>query len=312
MSQCDVNFTDSHVKLSDSFRVKFTKNNLFIFVVMSVANPIIITSVSSSVVKNTVSPGVLAPGDGAPLSTASAILPDEDVKAAELLKAMEEDFGKIKDQKKRVLLREYYDAAERGDLNALKKVATLLPLDALKGQDEDDNYGWTALHYAAYRGSLGEISFLVETVKIPVDSVDKSLRTALHIAVCGGRLEAIELLLRLGANVDAKDKTAWAPLHIAAFRMNETVVRYLVEQAGADVEAICSFGSVAHLAASSKEMLEILEKGKKNMNYRKTESSALGAGGVSLTPGKTPVQPGTSPASAGPSPAGTPKNNVKQ
>ena len=122
------------------------------------------------------------------------------------------------------------------------------------------------------------ITWLIDTLKMPIDILDKSDRTPLHIAVCGGRLEAIELLLRYGANVDAKDKTAWAPLHIAAFRMNENVVRFLVEQAGADVDAICSFGSVADLARSSKEMIDILEKGRKSMNYRKTPHNTGGGG----------------------------------
>jgi len=210
---------------------------------------------------------------------------------------MEEDLAKTKDPKRRILLREFYDACERGDLATSKKISILLPIELLRGQDEDDNYGWTALHYSAYRGSVLLVSYLVETLKIPVDTPDKSDRTPLHIAVCGGRLEAIELLLRIGANVDAKDKTAWAPLHIAAFRMNEAVVRYLVEQAGADVDAVCSFGSVAALAASSKEMLEILEKGKKHMNYRKTTKSTTNTPAPTSTKGIAPTT----------SPAGTPK-----
>jgi hypothetical protein len=246
------------------------------------------------------------PGEPGPVSTASAIGGDEDVKAAELLKAMEEDLAKNKNPKQRIMQRELYDAAERGDLNTVKKIATILPVDLVKGQDEDDNYGWTVMHYAAYRGCVNVLSFLVENLKMFVDVLDKSDRTPLHIAVCGGRLEAIELLLRLGANVDAKDKTAWAPLHIAAFRMNEPVVRYLVEQAGADVDAICSFGSVAHLAASSKEMLEILEKGKKHMNYRKT--NAPGNPSPASTPGKQPGQ-ATSPAGTS---SGTSKQPHKQ
>jgi ankyrin repeat protein len=162
------------------------------------------------------------------------------------------------------MLREYFDASDRGDLGSLRKSAPTLSLQGILAcQDEDDNLGWTALHYAAYRGRVSVIAYLLE-LKFPIDACDKTQRTALHSAVASpnARFEAIEYLIRAGANVDAKDKTDWTPLHIAVFRVNIDAVRYLVEKAGANVDAVCSLGTAMDLAGNHKELNSILDRGK--------------------------------------------------
>jgi ankyrin repeat protein len=188
---------------------------------------------------------------------------EDDIKSAELVRAMEEEFSQLKDPRRRTALRELFDASDRGDLGSLRKlVPALSSLGILSQQDDDDNLGWTALHYAAYRGRVAVLAYLLEC-KFPVDAVDKTMRTALHSALASAsvRMEGVEYLVRNGASVEAKDKTDWTPLHIAVFRGHVEAVRYLVDK-GANVEAVCSLGSAVELAAGMKEMVAVLERGK--------------------------------------------------
>jgi ankyrin repeat protein len=55
------------------------------------------------------------------------------------------------------------------------------------------------------------------------------------------------LLCIIKALVDAKDKYEWTPLHIAVFRMNFDLVKYLIEVGYAGATAVSSVGSVAEL-----------------------------------------------------------------
>lgn len=193
---------------------------------------------------------------------------DEDVKSAELLRAMEEEFSQLKDPRKRTVLREFFDACDRGDLNIVKKLAPILQNSgSLILQDEDDNLGWTALHYASFRGRVSVVGYLLETFRFPTQIVDKTLRTPLHSAVASPncKMEVVELLLKFGAEVDAKDKSDWTPLHIAVFRVHAEMVRFLVEKAGANPEAVGSLGTPADLAGNNKDLLNALSSNNKSI-----------------------------------------------
>ena len=60
----------------------------------------------------------------------------------------------------------------------------------------------------------------------------------LHLACANGHIDAIELLLTHGANIDAIDKNGWSPLHHAADNDHYDACKYLLNMK-ANVD-ICS------------------------------------------------------------------------
>ena len=84
---------------------------------------------------------------------------------------------------------------------------------------------------------------------IDANSLDRSGRTALQVAVRYGHRDIARLLLDSGAGVDARDADGWTALHHAAQDGNSNFLRLLVAR-GADVEAADPYRYRAlHLAA---------------------------------------------------------------
>ena len=71
----------------------------------------------------------------------------------------------------------------------------------------------------------------------------KDGRTLLHIACEKGNFEIVKYLVEeYGATMEAKDRFNNTPLHLACKKGHLDVVKYLVEQ-GVDMEARCRYGS---------------------------------------------------------------------
>jgi len=60
--------------------------------------------------------------------------------------------------------------------------------------------------------------------------------TALHIAAAGGQTELAAVLLRMGADVGARNKSGWTPLHAAALHGHTDAIELLIAS-GAEVDA---------------------------------------------------------------------------
>jgi len=65
----------------------------------------------------------------------------------------------------------------------------------------------------------------------------EELNKALLEAAGNGDLEEAKKFLASGAQVDAKDNHGWRPLHYAAWNGHSPVVKYLVEELGAEADA---------------------------------------------------------------------------
>ncbi len=159
--------------------------------------------------------------------------------------------------------KEFCEAAERGDLACLK---TLLEQDASLVSARWE--GATALHYAALRGRLDCINFLLKN-GADIDAVDEEfgsspigwanetgkmravdlleLRGAsmsLRQAAGFGRQEVVEHLLSTSPDlIDIKDGYG-TPLHAAVLWGQYEIVRYLMD-AGADMNALTEDGLTA-------------------------------------------------------------------
>lgn len=97
----------------------------------------------------------------------------------------------------------------------------------------DGTYQSTALMYAVDSGSQELLdAVLRHRPDLELRTKNES-RTALHKAVAGGNLKAMEALLKAGAKVDATDGSGWTPLHIAALNGKLELIDALL-QAGAN------------------------------------------------------------------------------
>ncbi|KAF8540866.1 ankyrin repeat-containing domain protein [Trichophaea hybrida] len=119
---------------------------------------------------------------------------------------------------------------------------------------------------------LAAASGFVETVRLLLaykpDSYTGSAMYAcgqslLHVAARAGSDDIVELLVRKGANIEAKDQYNHTPLHNASVRGNFSVIRVLVEN-GANTGDLLKSQWIAmevlnwHCVSEDKEMLELL------------------------------------------------------
>lgn len=107
------------------------------------------------------------------------------------------------------------------------------------GVDQADSFGTTAMMEAAMRGDADAVHVLVRH-QANVNAVNQSGQSALHHAARNGRIKVVNELISNGADVDGCDEKHWAPLHYAASEGHLEVVAALVERgrASVDVETV--------------------------------------------------------------------------
>lgn len=137
-------------------------------------------------------------------------------------------------------LDEWGRPADQEDWDArLQRVAEPAQRKANQHPDGDanatDDRGHTALHRAAYRGSISKVRYLVEG-GAEVRATDVYGGTALHRAAIRGATDVVRYLVEQGAQVNAAASSGWTPLHEASSWGRLDAVRYLAEH-GADLEA---------------------------------------------------------------------------
>ncbi|KAJ1279209.1 hypothetical protein BS78_04G137900 [Paspalum vaginatum] len=159
------------------------------------------------------------------------------------------------DAMRRMLLQAAYD----GDLFKFNKLARFLDkgrgslretVEAVTlGTDEEEMKGLGALHIAAGSGSLEICRYLVEGLRVDVDTVDCAGRTPLINAVHGKSVDTAEYLLEHGANQDKFDHHGFAPLHSAAGLGCCEIVELLLAR-GAYTDPVTCCGTPLHIAAT--------------------------------------------------------------
>ncbi|HPC94213.1 MAG TPA: ankyrin repeat domain-containing protein [Sedimentisphaerales bacterium] len=104
---------------------------------------------------------------------------------------------------------------------------------------------------------IDEIKLHLSRKDLDVNKEDASQNTPLGVAVEGGRLEVVQLLVEAGANV-ATPSRAGLPLTMAVIRGNTEIVKFLVEK-GANVNAADPQGVIPLVAAAENGYLDIVE-----------------------------------------------------
>jgi ankyrin repeat protein len=124
-----------------------------------------------------------------------------------------------------------------------------ISIDGAEGQDKLLR---SPLHWACATGKKQLVEMLLMRNREPranIGAVEIREKTPLHLAAAHDRDSVVEILLQLGAKVDARSDGGWTPIHIACEIGSERVVRLLLA-AGADVNARLLNGTTSlHLAA---------------------------------------------------------------
>ena len=125
-------------------------------------------------------------------------------------------------------------ACNGGHLEAIKLLITEFNCDVMAADDD----GCLAIHVATIAGKEKVVKELVTTYKCPVDSVEFTGETSLHIAVRHGHTGLLRVLLsELGANIEARNwKGNDTPLNVAALVGQVEAVRVLVSEFGCSLQ----------------------------------------------------------------------------
>lgn len=127
--------------------------------------------------------------------------------------------------------------------------------------DVEDNDGRAPIHYAAYRGLLGNIKILVEA-GADIKRKASDGRTVLHFAVDGRELGTIEYLINEGFSVDDAIEDGQTPLHICASSGSFEILEWLVAKGGDIARKTKDDRTIVHSAAGNSS-----RDGFKMLNY---------------------------------------------
>ena len=127
-------------------------------------------------------------------------------------------------------------AIARDDLNAVIEAVTMGALI-----NTNDRFGHSPLHYAAYRGNVYIVDYLLRNGGDP-NTRGNHLSTPLHSAAWGKNQEVVELLLEDGAEVDARTDEQETPVMTATLRGQLETVETLLALS-ADAHAVDTYGS---------------------------------------------------------------------
>ncbi|XP_030056065.1 ankyrin repeat domain-containing protein 49 [Microcaecilia unicolor] len=115
------------------------------------------------------------------------------------------------------------------------------------------------LLWASEKNRLITVKRLLTENPALVKVKDEDLYTPLHRAAYNGHLEAAQVLIAHGADVDAVTVDGWTPLH-SACKWNNTKVASFLLQHGADINAQTNgLLTPLHLAAGNRESRDTLE-----------------------------------------------------
>ncbi|XP_036360973.1 26S proteasome non-ATPase regulatory subunit 10-like [Octopus sinensis] len=125
--------------------------------------------------------------------------------------------------------------------------------------NQSDVFRRTPLMLACEVGADRRIIKILVFAGGDVGTKDVIGRTALHWAVDGRRLEAVEILLSRGSEINGKSNGGWTPLHVAAANDWTDGVAFLLKQTDVEVHAWSNDGRMPLHWACFRGHLHIVE-----------------------------------------------------
>ncbi|KAF2121599.1 hypothetical protein BDV96DRAFT_668326 [Lophiotrema nucula] len=159
---------------------------------------------------------------------------------------------------RRLALTEDQRVALDWDLRHISSIASATSVERVlrEGADpnvEDPHFGRLYVR-AAYHLPLETVKLLVEYGADITRTDIGPYCSALHAAVLGQKLDTVQHLVGLGANIETTNVTGETPLHLAVKTAGAyPIARFLLE-AGADVDAACEGGTPLQVALSSSRL----------------------------------------------------------
>jgi|HubBroStandDraft_5_1064220.scaffolds.fasta_scaffold232110_2 ankyrin repeat protein len=153
-------------------------------------------------------------------------------------------------------LLDLFEASAVGDALTLRQILNETPQAA----HELSGDGWTPLHLAAAFGTPEAVRVLIEN-GAQADAVSKNPQTnqPLHAALALGRNpETIELLLKAGANPNARQTGGFTPIFSAAAANRRDLAEILIAN-GADAAIQNDFGQTAAGFARERNHTELAD-----------------------------------------------------
>ncbi|MCL7037782.1 hypothetical protein MKW94_029556, partial [Papaver nudicaule] len=167
------------------------------------------------------------------------------------------------------------NAAYKGEINRFKRLALSYAkgegIEVAEAIDElvlEDGRG--SLHFAAAGGSLQVCKYLIETLKLDVDSKDGEGCTPLYHASAEGHFDTVRYLLEKGADPDASNVKNATPLHFAA-KSGDTKIITLLLSRGVRVDVASRDGTALQFAAARghRDAVKLLlDHGANTTNFR--------------------------------------------
>lgn len=140
----------------------------------------------------------------------------------------------------------------------------------MKNKDQQSSFSPTVLNSLfAYIVDVGEVQFvqeIIEEYKININNVtDKLGQTPLQAAISYGHFAIVKYLVEeQSANINAQNKKGETALHIAAKRKNLEIVKYLIEDQNADFNITDKFGynalDIAKVVKAPDEIIKIFDE----------------------------------------------------
>jgi hypothetical protein len=138
--------------------------------------------------------------------------------------------------------------ARKGLISSVKR---LLSIRNINVNVKDDRFGWTPLHWAADNGHI-EIARLLLRNGAEVNAKSHGGSTPLHLAAWNGHIDILHLLVENGANLEAQDDDGTRALHDAAERGHLPFIQELISRYHVDINARLNDGRTAFMLARAR------------------------------------------------------------